>query len=57
MAINEAQKWPTDKARYDVNYLRIFGEKCMCDDKGYYVDNGIKTKCILCAINKQKSKQ
>jgi len=26
--INESQKWPTDKARYDKNYLRLFGKPC-----------------------------
>ncbi len=25
--IHEAQKWPTDKARYDRNYERIFKHK------------------------------
>lgn len=24
--INERQKWPTDKARYDKNYEKIFGK-------------------------------
>lgn len=54
MTINEAMKWPTDKARYDANYETIFSKKCLCGDKGYYVDNGIKTKCLLCEIQKPK---
>jgi len=29
MAINEKMKWPTNKERYDKNYLRLFGEKCL----------------------------
>ena len=57
MAINEFQKFPTDKVQYDKNYLRLFGEKCMCKGKGYYVDNVIETKCLLCEINKQKPKK
>ncbi len=28
MAINEKMKWPTDKAKYDENYVRIFGKIC-----------------------------
>jgi len=28
MAINERQKWPSNKKRYDKNYLRLFGKKC-----------------------------
>ena len=27
MAINEKQKYPTDKDKYDKNYLKIFGEE------------------------------
>lgn len=54
MAINEAQKWPTNKPRYDAEYLRIYGEKCLCGDKGYYVNDGIKTKCLLCEIKRQR---
>ena len=26
--------------------------KCICGNKGYYVDNDIKTKCLLCEIEK-----
>jgi len=33
--INEHQKWPTDKRRYDRNYLRMFGKKCpKCNGDG-----------------------
>lgn len=26
--INEKQKWPTNKKKFDKEYLRIYGEKC-----------------------------
>lgn len=55
--INEKMKWPADKTRYDANYETIFSkktQKCLCGDKGYYVDNGIKTKCLLCKIQRQR---
>lgn len=55
MTINEAMKWPTDKARYDANYLRIYGEQCdACKGRGYYKDKvpgmkkKVKTTCIIC---------
>lgn len=38
MAINEFQKYPTDKARYDKNYQKIFGS----------------TKTIICKYCKGK---
>lgn len=57
MTIDEFQKFPTNKARYDANYETIFNKKCPCGGKGYYVDNSIETKCMLCAINKQKPKK
>ena len=28
MAINEKQKYPTNKQQYDKNYLMIFGKRC-----------------------------
>lgn len=35
MAINEKQKYPTDKARYDKNYIRAYGIVCKdCDGSG-----------------------
>lgn len=34
MAINEKMKWPTDKAKYDRNYLRLYGKRCLLC-KGY----------------------
>lgn len=46
-----------DKRKFDKNYKKIFGDKCICDN-GYFEDEwtdakGIKhkcrTKCILCA--------
>lgn len=43
MAINETQKWPTDKARYDKNYLKSFGMRCKnCNfyESDYVNDNG-----------------
>ena len=34
MAINEKMKWPTDKAKYDKNYLRLYGKVCpICNGK------------------------
>lgn len=49
MPINENQKYPTDKATYDRNYLRAYGKPCIaCDTQGYFKDNGIKTTCIIC---------
>ena len=34
MAINERQKWPTNKDKYDKNYLRLYGKPCtMCNGK------------------------
>lgn len=35
MAINEKQKWPTNKSRYDKNWIKIFGVICKyCNGKG-----------------------
>lgn len=55
MAIDESQKWPADKAKYNENYLRIFGVECsMCKGKGYFNDycklqkRMIKTTCLIC---------
>ncbi len=55
MPINEAQKWPTDKSRYDFNYLRIHGERCdACKGRGYYDDKvpgkkkRVCTTCLIC---------
>lgn len=32
----EGIKWPTDKAKYDKNYIKIFGRKCpKCLGLGY----------------------
>lgn len=46
-AINEKMKWPTDKSRYDKNYLKIFGEKEMntCDDCGKQKEDVKLTTC------------
>jgi hypothetical protein len=49
--INESQKWPTDKERYDRNYLKIFGKKCpSCDgqERGVLCAEGGWTTCPLC---------
>ena len=55
MTINESMKWPTDKARYDANYLRIYGTRCeACKGRGYYEDEPklkgkkIRTTCLIC---------
>ena len=44
-----------DKAKYDRNYLKIFGRKCPhCKGVGYYKDFGpnkkqkVKTTCLFC---------
>jgi len=44
--INEKQKWPSDKRRYDGNYLRMFGMVCPdCGGNGYHEEmNGEKCK-------------
>ena len=35
MTINEIQKWPTDKVKYDKNYIRLYGIVCKyCKGKG-----------------------
>ena len=26
--INESMKWPTNKTKYDANYLRLYGVRC-----------------------------
>ncbi len=32
----EGMKWPTDKARYDKNYLKLFGKQCpKCKGEGW----------------------
>lgn len=64
MAVNESQKWPTDKARYDANYLRLFGEQCdVCHGRGYHEDvvphmkQRVRTTCLICGgTGKLKSK-
>lgn len=45
----EGMKWPTDKARYDKNYLRLFGKVCSeCSGIGIVDGDGIAYKCINC---------
>lgn len=55
MTINESQKWPTDKIKYDRNYLRAHGKPCIaCDTRGWFEDKvpgmkkKVKTTCIIC---------
>ena len=51
MAINEKMKWPTDKPRYDKNYLRLYGKKCpICGGKARRVlhRNGGWVTCPKC---------
>lgn len=55
--INEFQKYPTDKQKFDENYTRAFGVKCpRCNSKG--LANG-KITCIKCGgigyIKKEKA--
>ena len=48
MGISEFQKWPTDKKKWDRNWLRIFGKKCwFCKGKGYLEND---EKCIPCKV-------
>jgi len=47
----EGMKWPTDKPRYDKNYLRLFGKKCpLCNGKarGIPAKGGGWTTCPKC---------
>jgi len=49
MAINEKQKWPTDKRKYDKNYLRLYGEKCpVCGGTGGGAAAGWMHCCPKC---------
>jgi hypothetical protein len=44
--INEFQKYPTDKQKFDENYMRVFGVRCTrCNPKG--LANG-KRDCLKC---------
>ena len=44
--INEFQKWPTDKTKYDKNYLRLYGKLCFeCNGYGYVEDNKTCDNC------------
>ena len=43
----ESIKWPTDKPRYDKNYLRLYGKQCpICGGRGVY--EGTETTCVNC---------
>lgn len=52
MSTNEYQKYPTDKKKYDKEYLRVFGIKCLfCNGRGWvYEDETVDTKtdCPIC---------
>ena len=55
MTINEAMKWPTDKARYDANYETIFIDKKLIKDfPGYWV---LKDGRIWSGSNKSNHKK
>ena len=53
MSINEFEKWPSDKRKYDSNYLRIYGRECpRCHGTGnnactVYM-NGTHPPCHYC---------
>ena len=49
--IDEKQKWPTDKKRYDANYERIFGRNAT---GGYICIDGDFAKDFKKAINGRK---
>lgn len=53
----ESQKYPTDKKKFDKNWIRIFGKKCfMCRGTGYKEEHdpelgalqGVKILCPNC---------
>jgi len=45
--VSERQKYPTDKAKYDKEYLRLFGKQCpVCGGWGVY--EGTETTCENC---------
>jgi len=47
--INEHQKWPTDKRRYDRNYLRYHGKVCpKCNGQGHQAKNKRFVTCLFC---------
>ena len=49
MAKNEKQKWPSNKIKYDKNYLRLFGKCCPeCRGIGIVDGDGIAYKCTDC---------
>lgn len=54
---------PVNKKKYDENYERIFGRKCLaCSGLGYYWDkdqngNPIKQMCLLCLGKGLESRQ
>ena len=51
--INEFQRWPTDKDKYDKNYLRLFGIKCsQCDGSGILTYDSKLKKIIECGTCK-----
>ncbi len=45
MAINEKMKWPTDKPKYDKNYLRLYGEKCPVCNRAHVAWIALCPKC------------
>jgi len=55
MTINEFQKYPTDKKKWDKNWLRIFGVKCpVCMGWGIQsntIDTENEQKCPKCNGN------
>lgn len=62
----EAMKWPTDKAKYDKNYIKTFGMDCKdCDfyEKDHVNDDGDWVKgwgccCpIKCPYGKTRNEQ
>lgn len=45
---SEAQKWPTDKNKYDKEYLRIYGKECpRCKGLGI-IPTDTRFKCPDC---------
>lgn len=50
--INESQKWPTDKAKYDKNYQKIFGMRCI--NCKFYKRGHANTCPIKCPYGKNE---
>ena len=49
MAINEKMKWPTDKDKYDRNWIKLYGKSCpYCRGTGGGAKAGWTILCPRC---------